>query len=61
MGTETDPNSVVEKLKYFNILDEEFGMLCLVILRDLVLNVENIGTPKDFFSIFSHYLGIPMR
>ena len=29
MGTETELNSTVEKSKYFNRLDEAFGMLCL--------------------------------
>ena len=31
MGTETEFNSTVEKSKYFNRLDEVFGMLCLSI------------------------------
>ena len=29
MGTETKPNSAVEKLKYLNRLNEEFEMFCL--------------------------------
>ena len=29
MGTEIEPNFVVEKAKYFNIIEEEFGMICL--------------------------------
>ena len=28
MGTKLEPNFVVEKAKYFNRLDEAFGMLC---------------------------------
>ena len=31
MGTEVEPNSDVEKAKYFNRLDEAFGLLCLSI------------------------------
>ena len=31
MGTEVEPNSVVEKSKYFNRLDEAFVLLCLSI------------------------------
>ena len=38
-GTKVEPNSVVEKSKYFNRLDEAFGMLCLGILRDLLFHV----------------------
>ena len=31
MGPEVEPNSVVEKAKYFNRLDEAYGFLCLSI------------------------------
>ena len=47
MGTETKPNSVGEKYKYFNILDEEFGMLCLNISRDLLFHVDSLGTYNE--------------
>ena len=47
MGKEVEPNSVVEKSKYFNRLDEAFGMLCLSILRELMFHVENIATPNE--------------
>ena len=33
-GTEVEPNSFVEKSKFFNRLDEAFGMGCLSISRD---------------------------
>ena len=33
MGTKVEPNPVVEKSKYFNRLDEAFGLLCLSISR----------------------------
>ena len=48
MGTETEPNSVVEISKYFKNLDEAFGMLCLSISRDLLFHVDSIGTPNEF-------------
>ena len=47
MGTEVEPNSVVEKLKLFNGLDEAFGMLCLRISRDLIFHVEILTTPNN--------------
>ena len=31
MGTEVEPNSVVEKAKYFNRLDEAYRLICLSI------------------------------
>ena len=45
--TETDPNSDVEKAKYFNRIDEEFGMLCLSTWRDLLFHVDGRGTPNE--------------
>ena len=36
MGTETEPNSAVEKAKYFNRLDEAFGMLYLDTSREII-------------------------
>ena len=47
MGTETEPNSAVEKSKYFNILDEAFGMLCLSISRYILFHVEILTTPNE--------------
>ena len=46
MGTEVEPNSVVEKSKYFNRLDKAFGMLCLNILRDLLFHVDSLSNPN---------------
>ena len=47
MGTEVEPNSVVEKLKYFIRLDEAFGMICLSISRDLLFHVDSLDTPNE--------------
>ena len=47
MRIENKPNSYVEKSKYFNRLDDEFKMLCLNILRDLIFHVKNITTPNE--------------
>ena len=49
MGTETEPNSTVEKLKYFNRVDEAHGMRCLSIWIDLIFHVDSIGTPNEFW------------
>ena len=42
MGTEVEPNSVVEKAKYFNKLDEAYGLLCLSISRELLFHLDNL-------------------
>ena len=47
MGTENEPNSVVEKSNYFNRLDEAFGMLYLSILRYLLFHIDNITIPNE--------------
>ena len=35
MGTEVEPNCVLEKAKYFNRLDEAYGLQCLSISREI--------------------------
>ena len=44
MGIEVEPNSVIQKSKFFNRIDEAFGMLCLRISRDLLFHVDIILT-----------------
>ena len=47
MGTEAEPNSAVEKSKYFNRLDGAFGMLCHIILRYLLFHVDSMTTTNE--------------
>ena len=47
MGVENGPKSTIEKSKFFNIMDEAFRMLCLIILRDLLFHVNCLTTPND--------------
>ena len=47
MGTKVEPNSAVEKSKYFNRLDEAFEMLCINISRDLLFHVDILATPNE--------------
>ena len=49
MGTENQPNSAVEKSKYFNRLDEAFRILSIDISSDLLFHVEVITTPNEVF------------
>ena len=49
MGNEVEPNSAVEKAKYFNRIDEAFGNIFLIISRDILFHVEIISTPNEFF------------
>ena len=47
MGTEVEPNSVVEKSKYFNRLDEAFGLMYLSISREILIHVDSLKTPNE--------------
>ena len=47
METKVEPNSAVEKSKFFSRLDEAFGMLCLNILRELLFHVDSIATQNE--------------
>ena len=46
MGTEVEPNSAVEKAKYFNKLDEEYGLLFLSISTQFLLHLDSLTSPK---------------
>ena len=47
MGTEVEPNSAVEKAKYFIRLDEAFGLSCLGVSREILFHIENLTTPNE--------------
>ena len=57
MGTDTQPNYVVEKAKYFNRLDEVFGMLFLGTSRELLFHIEILGTSNEFWVNFESLFG----
>ena len=46
---EVEANFAVDKSKYFNKLDGDFGMLCLNILRDILFHVDSLSTPNEFW------------
>ena len=57
MGTENEPNSTVEKSKYFNGIDEALGMLCLSISRDILFHVDNLKTPNKVWNNIKSFFG----
>ena len=57
MGTRTKHNSVVEKSKYFNSMDEAFGMLYLSISRDILFHVDSLTTPNEVCLNFESLFG----
>ena len=49
MNTTTQPNAVVEKIKYWNKLDEAYGFLCLSISKDILFHIMGLKTPKEIW------------
>ena len=47
MGIEMEPSSVVDKAKYFNRLDEAYGLLCLSISREILFHIDNLTNPNE--------------
>ena len=57
MGTEVEPNSAVEKSKFFNKLDEAYGFLCLSISRELLFHLDSLTSPKDVWEKLESLFG----
>ena len=57
MGTKVVPNSAVEKSKYFNRLDEAFGLLCLRISRELLFHVYSLTTQNEVWEKLEYLFG----
>ena len=47
MGTKVKPNYVAKKSKYFNRLDEAYGLLCPRISRDILFHIDSLTTPNE--------------
>ena len=46
MNIETEPNAVVEKIKYWNKWDEAYGFLCLSISKHILFHISGLKTLK---------------
>ena len=47
----------MEKAKYFNRIDEAFGMLYLNTSREIIFHIEIIGTPNEVWVKFESLFG----
>ena len=47
METEVDPNAVAKKIKWHNMIDEVYGVLCLSISRDLLFHLDRLTSPNE--------------
>lgn len=50
MATEIEPNPAVEKSKYFNRMDEAYGLLCLSMSPELLFHVEGCKSPNEVWT-----------
>jgi hypothetical protein len=57
MGMEKELTSAVEKIKYFNKLDEEIGLICLSISRYLLFHVSRATTPDVVWTTLEGLFG----
>ena len=57
VGTEVEPTNVVEKAKYFNRMDEAFGMICLSISRDFMFHFDTVSSPNGVWTKLGELFG----
>ena len=58
MSTKVEPNVAVEKIKGNNRRDEAYGLLCLIISRDLLFHLDGLTSPMKCGKIFHIFLVI---
>ena len=61
MDLKNEPNSVVEKDKWNNRLDEEYGLLWLSIFLDLLFHLDGLTTPNQVWTKLEFLFGVQMR
>ena len=57
MGTEVEPNSVVEKARYSNKLDEAYGLICIRISREILFHLDSLKPPKEVWEKLESLFG----
>jgi hypothetical protein len=57
MDTESKPISGIEKSKYFNHMDEAFGLIFMSISLELLFHVESCSTPNDIWTTLEGIFG----
>ena len=49
MNIEEEPNHVVDKARFWNKMDEDFGFLCLSISKDLLFHISRLKALKEIW------------
>ena len=47
METEAEPNAVAKNIKWHNMRDKAYSLLCLSISRDLLLHLDGLTSPNE--------------
>ena len=61
MATEVDPNLGIEKIKWNNMRDEAYGLLCMSISRDLLFHIDALTSNNEVLEKIEYILEIQMR
>ena len=57
METESGPNVATEKIKWQNRRDEAYGLLCLIISRDLLFHLDGLTSPNEVWKNIEDLFG----
>ena len=57
METEADPNAATEKIKWHNRRDEAYGLLCLIISRNLLFHLDGLTSPNEVWEKIEDIFG----
>ena len=60
MVTETKTTSSMKKIMYLNKLDEDIGMICLHIFKDIFFHVSAATTPDAVWTTLEGFYGSGM-
>ena len=58
MTVENEPNSIVEKAKWNNRLDESCGLLCLSISPAIIFHLDYLTTPNEVWTKIEFLFGV---
>ena len=57
MGKEVEPQHPLEKSKYLNKLDEDFGFMCIHISMELLFHLIGLKTPMELWKKLESFFG----
>ena len=57
METEPEPNAAAKKIKWHNMRDEAYGLLCLSISRDLLFHLDGLTSPNEVWEKLADLFG----